>query len=79
MKLICDSTSRADRDNDECAVTLDSGVMVTVRAGGVPVEALIDSCASTNVEDMERAEISENQMLFPEMLSEVIYSYVVSH
>ena len=78
VKLICDSTSRADSDNDECAFTLDSGnigVIVTVRLEGVPVDALIDSCASTNVEDMGRAQIPENQMLFPEMLSEVVYSH----
>ena len=55
MNSICDSTSVADSDNDECAFTLDTGnigVMITVRLGGVPVEALIDSFASTNVEDM---------------------------
>ena len=80
MNLICDSTSRADSDNDKFAFTLDSGniaVMVPVRLGGVPVVALIDSCASTNVEDMRRAEIPENQMLFPEMLSEVVYSLML--
>ena len=80
VKLICDSTSRADSDNDECAFTLDSGnisVMVTFQLGGVPVEALIDSCASTNVEDMGRAEIPQNQMLFREILSETVYSVML--
>lgn len=60
MNSICDSTSVADSDNDECAFTLDTGnigVMITVRLGGVPVEALIVFCASTNVEEMRRAEI----------------------
>lgn len=53
MNLICDSTSRDY--SAECAFTLDSGnigVIVTVRLEGVPVDALIDCCASTNVEDM---------------------------
>ena len=59
----CELHSTSRDDSDECAFTLESGnigVMVTVRLGGVPVEALIDSCASTNVEDMGRAEIPEN-------------------
>ena len=60
VNSICDSTSGADNDNDECVFTLDNGnigVMITVRLGGLPVETLMDSCASTNVKDMQRAEI----------------------
>ena len=54
VNSICDSTSGADSDNDEYAFTVDSGNiggMVTVQLGGVFVEVLIDSGASTNVID----------------------------
>ena len=60
LNSVCDSTSGADSDNDESAFTLDNGnigAMITVRLGGVPVEALIVFCARTNVKEMRRAEI----------------------
>ena len=60
--------SRADSDNNEYAFTVDSGKkggMVIVQLGGVSVEVLIDSGASTNVIDKrtwEELTSQKNQM-----------------
>ncbi|KAK2555756.1 hypothetical protein P5673_022337 [Acropora cervicornis] len=58
-------TSALDSDNDEYALTVDSkniGGMVIVQLGGVSMEGLINSGASTS--DMRGAEIPENQMVW---------------
>ena len=64
VNSICDSTSGADSDNDEYAVTVDSGNiggMITVQLGGVSVEVLIDFGASTNVIDKRTWEELKSQ------------------
>ena len=64
VNSICESTSGANSDNDEYAFTVDSGNiggMVTVQLGGVSVEVLIDSGASTNVIDKRTWEELKSQ------------------
>ena len=64
VNSICDSTSGADSENDQYAVTVDSGNiggMITVQLGGVSVEVLIDSGASTNVIDKRTWEELKSQ------------------
>ena len=54
MNSICDRTSTLDSNNDEYALTVDSkniGGMVIVQLGGVSMEGLINSGASTSVFD----------------------------
>ena len=54
VNSICDRTSAHDSDNDEYALTVDSkniGGMVIVQLGGVSMEGLINSVASTSVFD----------------------------
>ena len=66
MNSICDSTSGADSNNDEYGFTVDSGNiggMVTVQLGGVSVEVLIDSGASTNVTDKRTWEELKSQKI----------------
>ena len=66
VNSICESTSGANSDNDEYAFTVDSGNidgMVTVQRGGVSVEVLIDSGASTNVIDKRTWEELKSQKI----------------
>ena len=54
MNSICNRTSTFDSDNDEYELTVDSkniGGMVIVQLGGVSMEGLINSGASTSAFD----------------------------